>query len=67
MRPRWRRRDPLCVDQVANQPDSKAGSLAPVSEAPAEAVRASWGVFLPGQAVPLLGERDWDDEPCIDE
>jgi len=35
------------------------GSLVPVSEAPADAVKAAWSPLLPGQDVPLL----WEDRP----
>lgn len=64
---RWRRPDPLCVDQVANGPDAGL-DLTPASEAPAEVVRAAWDAVLPGQSVPLVGERVYDDaEPCYDE
>lgn len=67
MRLRWRRSDPLCLDQVANGPDSGM-DLTPASEAPAAAVQAAWNPVLPGQAVPLVGERVYDDaEPCYDE
>jgi hypothetical protein len=62
---RWRR-EPWCVDQVANDPDSGL-DLTPASDAPAEAVKAAWNVLLPGQAVPLIGERVYDDQPCFDE
>jgi hypothetical protein len=58
---RWRR-EPWCVDQVANGPDSGL-DLTPASDAPAEAVKASWAVVMPGQSVPLIGERVYD-EPC---
>jgi hypothetical protein len=55
-----------CVDQVANRPDALA-DLTPVSEAPAEAVRAAWAPTVPGQSVPMIGERVYDDaEPCDD-
>lgn len=61
---RWRRREPWCVDQVANGPDANL-DLTPASEAPAVAVRAAWNAVLPGQAIPLVGERVYDDdEPC---
>jgi hypothetical protein len=64
---RWRRREPWCIDQVANGPDSGL-NLTPASAAPAEAVKASWAVWLPGQAVPLIWERTFDHaEPCEDD
>lgn len=60
-----RRRD-ACVDQVANRPDALA-DLTPASQAPAEAVRAAWAPTVPGQAVPMIGERVYDGaEPCDD-
>lgn len=55
-----------CLDQVANAKDSFV-DLAPVSEAPAEATRAGWEALIPGQAVPMIGERVYDyAEPCDD-
>jgi hypothetical protein len=63
---RWRGRDPACPpDQVANAKDSMV-DLSPVSEAPAAATRAGWAALLPGQDVPLIGERVYDAEPCDD-
>ena len=42
--------------------------LAPVSEAPANAVKDAWAPLLSGQAVPLIGEdrhgRIEEEEPC---
>jgi hypothetical protein len=49
-----RRLDP--VDQVANRPD-KFADLTPVSEAPAEAVRAAWKPVERGQTIPMVGEQ----------
>lgn len=59
---RWRRVEPECVDQVANGPDANL-DLTPVSGAPSAAVKAAWLPVLPGQKVPLIGERVYD-EPC---
>lgn len=56
---------PCPPDQVANAPDSNV-DLTPVSEAPADAVKAAWAALIPGQAVPMIGERV-DAEPCYDE
>ena len=67
MLPRWRGRDLDCVDQVANAKDSTV-DLTPVSEAPAEATRANWAALIPGQAIPMIGERGvYDAESCDDE
>lgn len=67
MFPGWRARDPWCpVDQVANAPD-RSVDLTPVSQAPAIATRAGWAPLLPGQRVPLIGERViGDGEPCLE-
>ena len=59
------RRSSLCPpDQVANAKDSTV-NLTPVSDVPADAVKAAWGPWVPGQAVPLIWERV-DAEPCDD-
>ena len=57
---RWRRQAST-EEQVANAKDSFP-DLPPVSEAPADAVKAAWGALLPGQAIPLIGERRHGDE-----
>lgn len=44
------------VDQVANGPDAKM-NLKPVSEAPADAVKAAWKPVEPGQKIPMVGEQ----------
>lgn len=57
-------RSRLCpADQVANAPDANY-DLTPVSEDPAIATRAKWAAFLPGQAVPLIGEIPLDPYEC---
>lgn len=66
----WRRlldRPPLCpIDQVANARDATF-NLTPVSQAPADAVKAGWQPMLAGQEVPLIWERVYDDaQPCYD-
>ncbi len=43
-------------EMVANARDSFV-ALTPVSEAPAAAVVAAWSALLPGQTIPLIGER----------
>jgi hypothetical protein len=48
-------------EQVANAKDSFV-NLTPVSDAPAEAVKAAWSAWLPGQDIPLIGERRYDEE-----
>lgn len=59
-----RRIEPL--DQVANARDEHATvNLTPASEAPAERVRAAWKPTLPGQAIPMIGERTYA-EPDYD-
>jgi hypothetical protein len=55
----------LCVDQVANGPDANA-DLAPASNLPAQQVREAWAATLPGQDVPILGERV-EPDPVEDE
>jgi hypothetical protein len=52
---RWRGRDLDPKDQVANALDSTV-DLTPVSEAPANAVKAAWQALLSGQEIPLIGE-----------
>jgi hypothetical protein len=65
---RWRGRDGLYHEQVANACDSFV-DLAPASEAPAALVRSRWAALLPGQDVPLIWERttsdDCEDEGCL--
>ena len=68
MTPRWRGRDhSKKPQQVANASDDFV-DLAPVSEAPANAVKDAWAPLLSGQAVPLIGEdrhgRIEEEEPC---
>lgn len=53
---RWRGRDGRYHEQVANACDDFV-DLTPVSEAPAEQVRENWSALIPGQAVPMIGER----------
>lgn len=48
-------------EQVANAKDSFV-DLTPASEAPAEAVKAAWNAWLPGQDIPLIGERRYERE-----
>jgi hypothetical protein len=57
---RWRGRDLEPKDQVANALDSTV-ELTPVSEAPADAVKAAWAALLPGQEIPLIGEIRYAD------
>lgn len=59
---RWRGWDD--EEQVANACDSFV-DLTPASEAPAEQVRERWAAVLPGQTIPLIGERRHDrEEEC---
>lgn len=44
-------------EQVANACDDFV-DLSPVSDAPADAVKAAWLPLQAGQTVPLIGERD---------
>lgn len=53
---RWRGRDLEPKEQVANAIDSTV-DLTPVSDAPANAVKAAWAPLLSGQEIPLIGER----------
>jgi hypothetical protein len=57
---RWRRRVST-EEQVANAKDSFP-DLTPVSEAPAVQTRANWAAWLPGQTIPLIGERRYGGE-----
>lgn len=57
----WRRRRNINEEQVANAKDSFV-NLAPVSQTPAETVRVAWGALLPGQLIPLIGERRYGRE-----
>jgi hypothetical protein len=43
-------------EQVANAKESFV-DLTPASQAPAIANRANWAALLPGQTIPLIGER----------
>jgi hypothetical protein len=61
MIPRWRGRDGLYHEQVANACDSFV-DLSPVSEAPAAAVKAAWLPLQQGQDVPLIWERTISDD-----
>lgn len=67
MLPRWRGRDFRCPpDQIANAKDASF-DLTPVSEAPAVQTRANWDALRPGQEIPLIWERVYDDvQPCDD-
>ena len=57
---RWRGRgEPQ--EQVANACDSFV-DLTPASEAPATQTRTNWSALLPGQPIPLIGERRYDGE-----
>jgi hypothetical protein len=53
---RWRGRDLAYKEQVANACDDFV-DLTPASQAPAEAVKENWSALIPGQAVPMIGER----------
>ena len=57
---RWRGRDLEPKDQVANALDSFV-DLTPVSEVPADEVKAAWAALLPGQEIPLIGEVRYGD------
>lgn len=56
----WRGRGWRKEEQVANARDSFV-DLTPVSEAPAQLVRADWAAVLPGQTIPLIGEKRYGD------
>lgn len=58
---RWRGRALTREEQVVNARDSFV-NLAPVSEAPAAAVRSAWSATLPGQNVPLIWEMSHGGE-----
>lgn len=62
---RWRGREVTKEQQVANACDDFV-DLAPVSEAPAEAVKQAWSALRTGQEIPLIGERRYgdDEEVC---
>lgn len=53
---RWRGRDATYKEQVANACDDFV-DLTPVSESAAEQTRENWSALIPGQAVPMIGER----------
>lgn len=64
-------RDPACpVCQVfnTNTPSTTTTpvSVTPASTVPAENVRAGWAATVPGQAIPMLGEKGVppDADPC---
>lgn len=48
-------------EQVANAKDSFV-DLTPASQQPAQAVKAAWNAVLPGQTIPLIGERRYERE-----
>lgn len=56
-------RGPCWPDQVANAKDSTV-NLTPVSQAPADAVKAAWDAVLLGQEIPMIGERIYVGEEC---
>ena len=64
---RWRGREATTGLQVANACDDFV-DLAPVSEAPADAVKAAWGPLLSGDEIPLIGEDRYggfaEEEEC---
>lgn len=66
-RRRWRPGLGLCdqVEQMFNAYNPTA-NLTPASQAGAVAVRAAWLPRLPGQTVPLIGERLRDGGSCND-
>lgn len=56
--------DPCWPDQVANANDSFV-DLTPVSQVPAQQVRARWAAVLGGQSVPLIWETSYgSQETC---
>ena len=64
---RWRGRDGRYREQVANACDDSV-DLTPASESPAVATTANWSALLPGQDIPLIGERRYgyhqEDDGC---
>jgi len=58
---RWRGRDWRPKEQVANAWDS-AIDLTPVSDAPADAVKAAWLPMQAGQDIPLIGREQRDEQ-----
>lgn len=48
------------IEQVANARRPTA-NLTPLSQVPAETVRAGWAALLPNQTVPLIWERVFPD------
>lgn len=61
----WREWHDCPPDQVGNAKDSTL-DLTPAT-APLLDLREKWAPLLHGQAVPLIGERTFDAEPCFDE
>lgn len=61
-----RKRDRFCpADQSINAPDAWAKPfLQPVSEVPADAVKAAWAPVRLGQSVPMISEEVGYAEPC---
>lgn len=53
----WRPRDLLTIDESVVNATKHLNPMVPVSPAPAEASRVGWAARLPGQPVPLIGER----------
>ena len=53
---RWRGRDLTYKEQVANACDDFV-DLTPASSSATEEARENWSALIPGQAVPMIGER----------
>lgn len=63
---RWRGRDLRPKEQVANAWDSFV-DLTPVSETPADEVKAAWLPLQAGQTIPLIGEQTYGFQPEVDD
>lgn len=57
---RWRGRDGLRHEQVANACDDYV-DLTPASNTPAVQVKARWDALRANQAIPLIGETSYGD------
>lgn len=53
----WRRRDPLAPLELVGNAEHPTVDMKPGPNAAAEAIRAAWAPLVPGQAIPMLGER----------
>lgn len=64
--PGWRRWDPCHVMEQVFNATKPTANVTPATDIRADAVKAAWLPRLPGQAVPMIGERLASGGPCDD-